>query len=100
MNSQRLGQHAQGLHRSKPDEVPTLGGKSGYNPNGNQETISNSQLFARENFVFFNGVSLSTQTTLKKASHPAIDGQPQINSMAFWGFFSSHIALFGYFPAC
>lgn len=30
MNSQRLGQHAQGVQRFKPDEVPALRGGSGH----------------------------------------------------------------------
>lgn len=59
-------QHAQGLHRSKPDVVPALRQGSGHElpPILSPDAVSNLQLLTKENLVFSSEVSLGNKSLL------------------------------------
>jgi hypothetical protein len=61
MNTQRLRQHAQGLHRSALDEVLELQGVDMW-PIPNREAISKRKLPARECFISSKGINLTGET--------------------------------------
>lgn len=67
VNSQRLGQHAQGLHRAAPDGVLGLKGEVNTAPFPDLEAIvmMTTRPLANENLVSSKGVSLRKQMTLK-----------------------------------
>lgn len=75
MNSQRLWQHIQDLHRLKPDVIPALNGGTGYKvPRPHQEVIYKSELQLKRLSVFSNGVSISISMVPqgKQAPHPGV----------------------------
>lgn len=103
MNSQRLGQHTQDLHRFKPDTIPALNGRTGYKdtPTPNHEVIYKRELLVKRLSVFSNGVSLNiSMTPQDKPYTQEWLTNDKINSMVVFVYILFNFALFGHFLSC
>lgn len=101
MNSQRLRQHPQGLHKSKPDGVPVLKDVSRHYLLSQTKKLPSIDICLQGKIYFFsNGVSLGIISTLKGMPQTQLQMPTQNKLSVISVDFLCHLAFFRHFIFC